>query len=338
MIRLGVIGAGRMARGHVDYFASAAGCRIAAIADPDLPRAAALAAASGATAVSDAAEMFGSVDAVVIASPNALHRDQAVAAAAAGLHVYCEKPGGQSLADARDIADAVHRAGVVATIGYAVRHSAQIRTMHHLYAEGRLGDLRSIGSRRLWGMTAGDCPPWYRDLPGGHLLEISVHELDWMLALGGPVTSVFARAQDRGISGLDSLWITLQFADGTIGWHEGSWSASLPMFYRTVEGTRAGAATDEWGSTMYLSELGTDRRTVGLAAEFDLRQDFLGCIRTGRTPVADVDWNLTVMAVADATLRSIRTGVPEPVAQSPEARAAALWRESDSDTPRKDHP
>jgi predicted dehydrogenase len=336
MIRLGVIGAGRMARDHVDYFVSAAGCRVVAIADPDLARAEALAISSGATAVTDATELLGGVDAVVIASPNRQHRDHAVAAAAAGRHVYCEKPGGQSLADAEDIADAVHEAGVVATVGYAVRHSPQIRTMHDLYTGGRLGDLRSLGSRRLWGMTPADRPPWYRDLPGGHLLEISVHELDWMLALGGPVASVYARAQDRGISGIDSLWITLQFADGAVGWHEGSWSASLPMFHRAVEGARAGVATDEWGDRLYFGELGADRRVIGPAAGFDLRRDFLTCIETGRTPVADVDWNLTVMAVADAVLTSIRTGEPQPVAYPSRARPAALWRRSAPAPLRKD--
>ncbi len=327
MIRIGIIGAGRMAAGHVDYFSAAPQCQVVAIADPIRERATSLAAHCGAQAVSDAADLIDQVDAVVIASPNALHHEQSVAAAQAGRHVYCEKPGGVSLAEARDIAEQVAKAGVVGAVGYSVRPSAQIRTMRQLQQTGRLGELTTIGSRRLWNMQPDQCPPWYAGLPGGHLLEISVHELDWMLALGGSVSSVHARAQDRGISGIDALWITINFASGAVGWHEGSWSTSLPMFFRTVEGTAGGAATDEWGSVVQLAQSGQDRATVPLVADFDQRGDFLQCIRAGDEPESSVGWNVTVMAVADAALRSIDSGNTELVEPTPTVHTASLWRD-----------
>jgi predicted dehydrogenase len=92
MIRIGIIGAGPNAQGHAHYYHQSPRARVAAIADVALDRAQALAGEVQAKAVSDYTQFLNDVDAVVVSSPNFLHREQAIACAQAGKHVYCEKP------------------------------------------------------------------------------------------------------------------------------------------------------------------------------------------------------------------------------------------------------
>lgn len=109
-LRVGVIGTGDMGNRHAQNFAHrVAGANLAAVMDMDKARADAVAASCGGAAVFiDASELIGddSVDAVVIASPDATHADLAVACIAAGKPVLCEKPLGIGLDDARRVLDA----------------------------------------------------------------------------------------------------------------------------------------------------------------------------------------------------------------------------------------
>ena len=100
MIRIGIIGAGPNATGHASCFGKCPRTHVAAVADTDFPRAEALATQCGdAQPVRDYREFLDRVDAVVISWPNFLHCEQAVACAAAGKHLYCEKPMGLNFLD-----------------------------------------------------------------------------------------------------------------------------------------------------------------------------------------------------------------------------------------------
>jgi predicted dehydrogenase len=89
MIRIGIIGAGPNATGHGEYYAKSTRAKVVAVADVATDRAAKLAEICSAKAIADYKQMLGDIDAVVIASPNFLHKEQAIACAEAGKHVYC---------------------------------------------------------------------------------------------------------------------------------------------------------------------------------------------------------------------------------------------------------
>jgi predicted dehydrogenase len=282
---------------------------VAAIADVALDRAQALAGEVQAEAVSDYTQFLNDVDAVVISSPNFLHREQAIACAQADKHVYCEKPMGLNLRDAHDIADAVNTAGVKSTVGFATRFGRDVQTMQRLACDGELGELISVCSRRLGFIDPGQGASWRSDhtLSGGLLYEINIHEIDWMMALGGPVQSVYARtwAQEQTSErSNDHLFVTLAFADGATGLHEGSWLSSNPQYFRSIEGTRAGASTDEWGTKLFFATRGQGRNDLEMDNAFDLRGNFLDSIEDTAAPVADVNWALKVMTVAEGILVS----------------------------------
>jgi predicted dehydrogenase len=84
------------------------------------------------------------VDVVSICSPNFLHREVAVAAAAAGRPFWIEKPMGRSLAESRDIARAAQAAGVATSVGFNYRHAPAIAHARRLVRDGALGRVTNV--------------------------------------------------------------------------------------------------------------------------------------------------------------------------------------------------
>ena len=198
-------------------------------------------------------------------------------------------------------------------VGFSVSFTAPIQAMLAMRDDGRLGEIISIWSRRLCYMDPSRAAGWRKDhdQSGGLLFEINIHELEWMMRLGGDVSSVYARMAappERGQRGNDHLWIMLGFASGATGTHEGSWHTAVPCYYRGVHGTAGGATTGEWGNDLYYAPIGSDRSPVDLPGDYDKRANFLDAIEHGTPSVADADWGLKVMTVADAVFRSAGTG------------------------------
>jgi predicted dehydrogenase len=312
LIKIGIIGAGPNAAGHATYYHASPRARVVAVADPAGERAAALAEQCDAKAIPDFHDFLDQVDAVVVSSPNFLHRDHAIACAAAGRHLFCEKPVGLNLGEAREIAAAVDEAGVKSMVGFSVRFTDTLQTMQRIVRAGDIGEIVGLCSRRLAYFPPGSGPGWRLDhaRSGGILLEVSIHELDWIMALGGDIDSVYARtwAAEPGPRSNDQIWVTMNFKAGAVGYHEGSWSSATANYYRSVQGTRGGLCTDEWGSTVFHAPMGADRVAVDRDPTFDLRGNFLDCIEHGAVPVADIHWGVKVMAVAEAVYESARSG------------------------------
>jgi predicted dehydrogenase len=316
MIRIGIIGAGPNATGHGEYYAKSTRAKVVAVADVATDRAAKLAEICSAKAIADYKQMLGDIDAVVIASPNFLHKEQAIACAEAGKHVYCEKPMGLSAADAREIAAAIARAKVKSAVGFSVRFDRTIQTMQAMARQGKLGQIVSIMSRRIGYMDPSTQQGWRADhnLSGGLLMEINIHELEWMMALGGEVESVYARtrvtSKASGPRANDHIWVTLNFAAGAVGMHEGSWMGPMPAYFRGINGTAGGACTDEWGSKVYYAPAGQNRVDAPMEGPYDLRGNFLDSIEKGAPGVADAEWGVKVMSVAEAVFQSAARNVP----------------------------
>lgn len=312
--RVALVGAGNHGAGHARYYAASPRTELVALVDPAVGPRDALAAELGTRGVDQLSQVLDDVDAVIIASPNRFHLEQAIQSAEAGKAVFCEKPMGLDLAEADQIVAAVDAAGVASTVGFAVRFDGVMQAMARRVHEGEVGRLFALTSRRLFTMPAFS-EGWRANIAetGGVLYEINLHEVDWMMALGGEVESVYAKTFALNPSSPranDHIWITFNFAGGAGGFHEGSWIASNAAFYRMVQGTEGGLATDEWGSKLMSTRPGGDRIDLPSDPAFDLRGHFLDCIEGIATPVADVHWARKVMAVCEAVMQSAREGVP----------------------------
>jgi predicted dehydrogenase len=165
-----------------------------------------------------------SIDAVVLATPHSLHAEQIVAAAAAGKHVFTEKPLGLTQESSARAVAACAQHSVTLMVGYNWRFQPALQEIGRMLDDGRLGKLLHVE-----GNFCG--PSAYRfgrehwrqnrdELPAGGMTGRGVHVVDAMLYLAGPIESVdaqsFRLAQDFGVD--DTTSMLFRFASGATGY------------------------------------------------------------------------------------------------------------------------
>jgi len=137
------------------------------------------------------------VDVVDITAPNALHQEIAEAAAAAGKHIFCEKPVGISPEATAAIERAGRHAGIISGCGYNYRWAPLVQYTHQLIVDGRLGELTHYRGRffSMYGRDRLGLLSWrfIQDEAGyGVLSDIMSHAIDMAQYMCGPIRRVVA--------------------------------------------------------------------------------------------------------------------------------------------------
>lgn len=215
---LALVGCGRISGAHLGAVRQLAEkVRLVVAVDRDSAAAQAAAEPFGAQATTDFASALAmeEVEAVLIASPNALHAQQAMAAIAAGKHVLVEKPVAPTGVEARALADAAQKAGVVFAAGHTFRHCPAVR-----YLQDHWDDFGTLRSVQLSSCVHWDGPqaPWWAERKAEEGLILSLfapHSLDFLqLCMGGDdpirVHAEAARWQS-GWQGEDEAMILLAY-------------------------------------------------------------------------------------------------------------------------------
>jgi predicted dehydrogenase len=249
-LRVGILGAARIAETAIVRPATATGTRLVVIGARDQRRAEAFAAAHGVErAVGSYAEVLADPDVEVVYNPlpNALHGPWNLAATRAGKHVLSEKPFASNAEEAAEVRDAGRSAGVTVVEGFHYLFHPVMRRLFALLDNGELGDLVRVEA--LIAMPAPDDgdPRWSFDLAGGALMDLGCYGLHAHRALGrwagGEPVLHDARAKERaGAPGVDEwLEADLRFPSGATG--SMRCSMTHPGFEMTlrVEGTRGEA-------------------------------------------------------------------------------------------------
>jgi len=145
-LRIGVTGLGRIGWEHCQKLAKHKDYTLAGVADPSGTRREEAVALCGCAAFATHAAMLkgACLDAVVIASPTHLHKDMAVAAFKAGLHVFLEKPMAMNVEEARAIVIAARRAKRKLTVYQPHRAMAYFQHIRRIVESGKLGDIYHI--------------------------------------------------------------------------------------------------------------------------------------------------------------------------------------------------
>ena len=223
IIRVGVVGAGWIAREHRRVLDSVAEAQLVAVCDLDLERAAELAAGTDARVYQDWHDLLDHEDlgALLVCTPPRFHREPAVAALKAGLPVYLEKPIARTAEDAAPIVAAAEQSGTVCAVGYQWHALDLLGELPGLLAGQQIGALvgTSIGPTQS--------RPWFLDkrAGGGNLLERGSHHLDLARAGAGEVTAVqtaagrvqLARSAGETAGDIDdALTMLLQHASGAL--------------------------------------------------------------------------------------------------------------------------
>jgi len=182
------------------------------------------------------------VDVVVVLTPNHLHREMVIEAAAAGKHVICEKPLAPTSQDAREMLDAVERANVVHQVGFNWRLTPAVQQAKLLVEEGTIGEPRSFRGHWLGDFAFDASLPmiwrFKRATAGsGALGDLGSHVIDFARCLVGEIEAVsgvdatFTRMR-TGADGRpdevdvdDATAFLARFANGAHGFLEASWAA-----------------------------------------------------------------------------------------------------------------
>jgi predicted dehydrogenase len=225
-VRIGLIGAGAIARRHVGVLSTLEGVELAAVCDSDLARARSLAA--GAAAYGSWQELLEHpLDAVFVCTPPAAHAQPATAALRQGLAVYLEKPLARAGDDGEAIVAAWRESGGVCAVGYQWRSLALIGRVRDELAGAAPGMLisRSVGPTE-----PGRAASWFGDpaASGGILFELGSHDIDLQQALAGPASSVQAlsgRGLGAGGGALDdAVAVLVRYAGGGLGVISVAWT------------------------------------------------------------------------------------------------------------------
>ncbi|WEF21239.1 Gfo/Idh/MocA family protein [Microbacterium maritypicum] len=293
----------------------------AAAAD-DALRGAALAAELGVAYVDTYDEAFAwKPDAVVIAAENSRHRALVERAAAAGVHVLCEKPLATTVEDAVAMQEACERAGVILMVAYPVRFAPSVRDAITELRSGRLGKVLGVT-----GINNGKLPQdraWFTDpelAGGGALVDHVVHCADLLdELLGERAQSVRAVSNsilhaERELEVETGGLVSIRYPSGVIATIDCSWS--WPMSSATWGGLTLQVVAER--GTVTVSPFakgvaghdahGETWSPVGADLDALLLDEFVHAVREGRQPQPDAGVGIRTVEIATAAQASASRG------------------------------
>ena len=209
------------------------------------------------------------VEAVILATPHSLHVEQTEACAAAGKHVFVEKPLALSRDGARRAIDACERAGVQLGVGHERRFEPAMTEIETLIANGALGTVMHVEANFSHDFLARIHPADWRAAPDESplpaLTGMGIHLTDAYVHLFGPVEEVFTMSATRGRAWPcgDTFSVLLRFASGITGYINAI--LETPLFVRLqVFGSRGWV---EARSDAHPAEPGVTQLSVCLAEQ-----------------------------------------------------------------------
>jgi UDP-N-acetylglucosamine 3-dehydrogenase len=326
-VRLGLVGAGGHGQTQQTAIERTETARLIAVYDPDTAAAEAAAERFGCPAVSsyDALLSRTDLDAVVIATPNPLHREQAERAFEAGLDVLVEKPIATTVADGRAMVEAAERAGSLLMVGHDMRRGGPARRTRQLLNEGALGTPVSIeihfstpAARTLSADSWRLGPEQRAALP---ILQLGIHGIDLIHAFFGPIREVFARSRSvQAPDGVDDAFVAVVWTKNDVqGTLTSNYCTQVTFAYR-VAGTDA-SVESRAHRLRYRRTEDVDVHDDGPATTYDFSDDpsasyvrqmgaFVDAIHTGTPPETDGPTALRALAVTEAIGQSARRGEP----------------------------
>lgn len=325
MLKVGLLGAGRIAGVHATAISSHPGSTLVAVSDINADAAGKLAAQYGAEArATDAIINDPAIDAVLIATSTDTHSDLIERATGAGKAVLCEKPVDLSLDRARACQKTAAATGKPVMIGFNRRFDPNFGALKAAADKGE------IGKAELLSITSFDpAPPplAYVKVSGGLFRDMMIHDFDMAnFIMGAAPVSVFAAGSsivDPGIGAagdVDTAIVTLTYADGRVAVIKNSRRAvygydqrvellgsegllqAQNMLENTIVKSTAQGVTGAKPTYFFL-----ERYMPAYAAEWGA---FVAAVTSGAAVPVSLEDGVAALAMAEAATRSARTGLP----------------------------
>jgi len=329
MLRVGIVGAGRIGVKRAREIARSSDAHLVAVADQDAPRGQALAQEYGcrASAHWEALVDAPDIDAVVVATSHRWLAPISLAALEAHKHVLCEKPLAMTPAEAERLLLSASRNGTKLKVGFNHRHHPAIWKAHELAEEGRIGRLLFLRCRYGHGGRAGYEKEWRAnpaESGGGVLLDQGIHALDlfrWFLGEFEDVSAVLARAfWPAPVE--DNAFCTLRTPAGQVASLHVSWTQWKNLFSFEVFGEKGYLLIEGLGASYGRERLVIGQRPAEFGpptevfVEYDDEDsswakewaEFVSAICEDRSPLADGFDGWQALRLVQAAYESAQTG------------------------------
>lgn len=316
MLRIGIVGAGGMGHTHARHLNNVPDVSLL-VFDIDEAKRRDLGLKWNAVACASLEELLANCDVCDVCLPNFLHAEIGLKAIAERRAVFMEKPLAHTLEDGRKLKEAVAKAGTPFMVGHVVRYFREYAAANRLVKQGAVGKPAAIRMRRGGGPPGRGVPDtWFLDhsLSGGILVDLAVHDFDWLRWTFGEVSSVTARSLGAKTGrGPDYALTTLEFDSGAIAHVESTWVD--PGGFRTtfeVCGSEGMIEHDSSRTAAFRIKRGDGTFTENpLAAEddpfFQELSAFVMAIKEGTPVPVGVDEGFRSLAVATSALESAKT-------------------------------
>jgi D-xylose 1-dehydrogenase (NADP+, D-xylono-1,5-lactone-forming) len=250
-LRIGILGAARIANAFVAGARLSSNVEIAAVASRDATRAESFARTHGISRALSYEQLLtaSDIDAVYIPLPHHLHAQWSIAAARAGKHILCEKPLALNEAEALAMFAAADTAGVVLLEGYPYLYQPLMHEVERVLAAGTIGQIQSIHA--ACGFTIDNAGDFRLDpqMGGGALFDVGCYAVSFIRQiLGARPNRICAVARWQG--GIDqTLAATLEFSSGAVAQLSCSMSTGLHRF-AVIAGSAGIVETDYQNHTV----------------------------------------------------------------------------------------
>lgn len=263
------------------------------------------------------------VDAVIVATPNYLHKEPVLKAARYGKNVFCEKPIALCYADCDEMVNACEKAGVIFMAGHIMNFYRSVQHAKQLISEDKIGKVLYCHSARNGWEEQKPYISWkkMRSKSGGHLYH-HIHELDCIQSIMGPAVTATMAGGNVAHTGPqfgdedDMLLLLLEFDNNTYAICEYGSAFRYPEHYVLIQGTKGAIridmcnvgmtvhteAGDEYYTTHETKEEDDDRTRIYHSSQMD------GAIMYGSPGVVPPMWLKTIMKKEMAYFHNIMNG------------------------------
>jgi myo-inositol 2-dehydrogenase/D-chiro-inositol 1-dehydrogenase len=324
MIRLALLGGGRIGKVHAAAIAADPDAELAWVYDPIEPAAAALADQYGTAASADPEAVLAdpAVDGVVIAAPTPTHVDLLTRAVLAGKAVLCEKPIDLDLAKVDACWDAISGRDPVVMVGFNRRFDPSFAEIHARVGAGEIGRLEQLV---ITSRDPAPAPADYLAASGGLFRDMTIHDFDMARFFLGDVVEVQAMGANlvadyiRELGDIDTAMVVLRGVDGALCHVTNSRHCAfgydqrleafgargqLTAYNQLATSVRFHGADRAESSRPYLNFF-LERYAEAYRREL---AHFIAAVESGQPPSPGFADGRAALALADAANESLRTG------------------------------
>lgn len=315
MLRVGIIGLGKMGQRHAAAWRNIAGTKLVGIVGRNESKIQMQAEHLETNPYTDIAQLLKEqeVDVIDICLPTFLHYEtiKAVADIDENIAIICEKPVCLTEQEANSILQLIKNRGVKIFVGHTLRFDPEYTALHEQIKQGAAGEIGVVRMERKTAAPGG----WFKDKDksGGIVMDLGIHDLDWLLWTFGSCERVMAREIKQSEEAeIQHALITLRMKNGVIAHLELSWGADQLQSSAEIAGKEGLLVTDsrennpirihtreKSESTSYLSD-----DNIGETPVMTQLKHFKQCILHDEKPEITIEEAIQAVKLARAAIYS----------------------------------